>query len=347
MHIKTGPMAGQRCVIKENDGTTINLLWSDDPGAGAEFVIERPETEMSSPNFWDPEGDHSLYCYADGEIALFLQNIYFSGGGGMEVACVNGAPFDGVNISHCVVDGSGALFGHIFSSPGVFRIGPLYYDLSGADPVTDSEPLGLSVNVDPLIGGAFVYHNNVTDVMWSVLPFTMMWDCYGLLECYASRILSLSLMESRLTGHAGGRSLGHTEEFPPYFWSQDIAVELGGSAMSGPWFGAALDLYNSALDMYKTVCDYSAVGIRAIHSLITMAGVSGANNVAAGVHADCHSTILQPPGYALNTVSGNSGTVELSKDGVLEVSKWANLGAAPVSDPEVVAKELIPPNFNW
>jgi hypothetical protein len=115
---------------------------------------------------------------------------------------------------------------------------------------------------------------------------------------------------------------------PP--WNPTGRVKVGGFRFPGVPFAVfpAMELYCSDTELVNGDFEDSTWGIMLANSTVTLSGCGGSTNTLGGCYAHSGSHIWIPPaanGGVTPTVTGNSGTVELSKDGSTEESTWLAL----------------------
>jgi hypothetical protein len=345
----TGPLAGQRFVVEGNTPTTLDLLdvgpnVVGDPGAAAEFHLERPTTEITAPALSGRE----FALLISGRADYHLQNLYFSGGA--RIGCGLSGAENRTVISHVVhAGGAGetpAVFGREDTQSCEIAINGHLYDV--ATPAPDArdlgtERLGLSVvsNSDPVLN---VQQGGKFSVRYSVIPM--------MLEVFSdrSRILAslnkqYTARHSRLGGHNGECLGGHTAEDGDV---PGVITKFGGYREVG--FPAtevypAIIAENSEISLNKSDLDKSTLGMELINSDAVVREVSGAANANAGVKGRMGSTLRQyrGGGSGVSTLTGGAG-IEITLDGTNPLTQWSAL-SVPVSQPGLEVEDYTPPAF--
>jgi len=317
----SGPLAGETYLIRGNSADTIwfNGEWTLDPGTGSNFRIVRPETVI------DGSFGASFFNFgvqAKGLVMTWLQNF----------RTTNGV----VLYSQCETVGSSINYSHIIMENQPFGIFPFahwpqdaYLEISSAlrDPTTTDCDLvvspsrcGLSQNVAP-VATNFI-NMAMLSIFDSVLPVLALNQCQGL-WIQDSSFGSVDARYSRIgrPTHAGfARCFVGDPNVPSVY--PGIVLENGYAWVTGGIF---------------VNCSHAIELKKSGHAVIF--GGMG-DNTLTGVYCHAGSSIDQYRDYGVNgncEITGNAGSVELSADGVTEVSKWANLDGLPISTPECCA----------
>ena len=347
----TGPLAGQRFVVRGNTPTTLRLLdvgpaVVGDPGAAAEFHLERPTTEITAP----AASGREFALLISGRADYHLQNLYFSGGARIGVG-LSGAENRAV-ISHVIhAGGAGetpAVFGREDTMSCEIAINGHVFDVVTPAPDANdlgTERLGLSqiANSAPLEN---VQQGGKFSMRYSVLPMVL--EAYSDRSRYlGSWIGQYTTRYGRMGSHSAEPTGGHTAEDGDV---PGIPTTFGGYRAAGapatPVYPAII-AEDSSLGLNKTILEDSTWGIQAIKSYLTVREVTGVANSVGGALSEGGSLIRQyrGGGSGVSTLSGAGGTVEVSEDGATELTKWAGLGGLPVQTPATIAEDYTPPAF--
>jgi hypothetical protein len=348
----TGALAGQRFVVRGNTPTTLRLLdvgpdFVGDPGAGAEFHLERPTTEITSPAL----SGLALLFTISGRADFYMQNLYFSGGAMIGVG-LSGAE-NKATLSHIVHAGGAdvekiALLGNAGTQPCEIAINGHLYDTTALVPDAvdlGTERIGLSQvgNSDPLEN---VQQGGKFSVRYSVLPMVL--EAYSDRSRYlGSWVGQYTARYSRMGSHEAEPTGGHTAEDGDV---PGVPTVFGGYRAAG---APAVEVYpaiiaeDSSIGLNKSILDESTWGIQAIKSYCIVREVDGTANSVGGALSEGGSLIKQyrGGGSGVSTLSGNSGTVEISEDGATELAKWSTLAGLPVQTPVTIAEDYTPPAF--
>jgi hypothetical protein len=333
---KTGTLAGQTFIVDHNDATKLYLMNCDtDPGAGAEFVLYQPKTEVTSGPFWLGE-DQMLSGVLNGPGELNFNNIHFTGGSTFSMENVQNLSTSQVYCGDCIIKGDAAFFNFVCDGGGMISLQAAYYDVTVPTPVFTQPSVGVSVSVESPVGAVYIYCNGVCILDHALLPLLNVWYCNGAFQTFVSSIHATNLLCSKVPGH-GGYAFGS--------WASWVSkpTRFGGHRA----FGVptpdrpAIEMYDSEADFQKSLIVDSTMALRMIASKAVIQEADGTDHTLCGVHADALSAVFLVPG-TVPTLAGNAGAVELSIDGTTEKSKWAAIAVTPVSDPECVCKEYAP-----
>jgi hypothetical protein len=322
--VKTGALAGQEFIIDENDGTTLYMLNPadvGDPGAGAEFDIVRPGTEITAAHFYIDFVQKRLQCIMRGPGKLYISHLYISGGATLQTWTGEDRNHNNIEMSNIIFNNPNSLFGLVsVGNGGAVYHSVGYMDCSGDTPVYATSNCGLSQPADSLFGANLFVHNTGYKLFnHCLLGWLWLWSSDGDVDTQKTKFRRVNLMNSLQTSHGGHSAIG-------------VGTKMGGGPIEGNTYRPALYMFNSDLDVdgAGVEFDYATIGARLVNSVLTAAELGGTNNADAGVHADMHSSVCCPvgfptptnPKFKTPTLSGNGGTVELSKDGVAQISTW-------------------------
>jgi hypothetical protein len=344
--IKSGPLAGRRFIVEENDAEKLYLIgsqqtsppntpiglvvdypgWDVDPGAGAEFVLTRPSTTITSG--W-PEVRLQFVLRGPGR--MYVNHLYFAGSAVPTM-------WTGEDRQHCWIEfgntihNAFSIFGFVTNTGSWMVFDGGYWDLSADTPTYQKSDTGVSYRKNPIMAVAFLYGKDHRVISNSLMPPCYFFMCHGGTVVKKTKIQHMNFVDCPQTdGHGGYSSL---------FYSK-----VGGGPNMGNIYFPAIQAHNTSLDMIGTKLQYAGHGVRLTHSVLTMADISGDNLLWSGVFADHHSDILLPPGKPIPTVAGNGGAVELSKDGATELATWLAIAGTPPSgtiDCDNVGTDVIP-----
>jgi hypothetical protein len=200
--------------------------------------------------------------------------------------------------------------------------GTLLLDCStpDCDPVVGADRLGLSQNAGTFVPASLSQVGVIAND--SVVPFITWTDC-RLTDTLDS---SFALAEAR--GCIGARPT-HTGFGRCRFGDPNVVTPF-----------PALRLENSHLTLMGGIYENAAHGIEALKGTqATILGGMG-SNTNSGVWAHGGSTFDLYRSFGakgIPEIDGNSGAVELTKDGVNPLKVWSGIDGLPVSDPEVLA----------
>jgi len=335
----TGPLAGTRWLVRDNTDTELILLnvgpaaAMTDPGAGAEFHLERPATELTAAPFSFAE----FGAYVSGDGAVVLQNVYMTSGAMFGHKC------DGIGsfiCSHVIHQGGFATIwpAVVTQSNYIMLFFGDHLDTSTETPSwVVSERIGYS-QVDNTIGPiGFGPGGNYNVIKYSVIPELLFFDA-ARGRCYASSIELTQITMSRSQASGGNAFAAGTWEDGDV---PGVPTRFGGYRF--PWmpttpvFPDLIMTDQSAVSLNKPVMGGGTWAVELVGSCtLVMDQVSGDDHVDGGVNCQHHSSVADI-GAAPSTVSGAGGTVELSADGASQISSWADLAALPISTPECCA----------
>ena len=345
LEILTGPMAGERHLIRRNDATTFSLLetgpdFLGDPGAGAEFRVVRPATVITAV----APSSYELGAVVSGDHSFYMQNLTFTGGAMLGYQTGESGISEGV-FSHIVYAGGAAQ-----PRPALFedqiatlRFNATLWDTAVSPPTSsDSERIGVGQTAATQLGVGFEAISGRVEIDFSVLPEVD--AAHGGPIHFRGSSTEFFYVVDQQTGGYGDEATGdHTAVLGD---TPGVPTRFGGYRNVG---APAVEVFpaivaiNSNVGLNKSILDESTYGIELLAgSVAVLREVSGVNNSIAGAYAHASSTALiyRKGGAGLPTVSGNMGTVELSEDGATQVATWAQASATPVSTPECVCQEI-------
>jgi hypothetical protein len=322
--IKTGVLAGQTFIVDKNDGTTLTLMNCPlDPGAGAEFVLTNPLTEVSAGPFWMGQ-QQVLTTILNGPGRLYVTALHFTGGATFGINNAQNLGTSNSLCTACIVKGDGLIFTYVMLGGGGLALGSTLWDLSTDVPtIILTGTVGVSVNAYPPVGAIYIYCESVVQHYFCMIPDVGIWHCNCNFQWWLSSIHRTTLLCTKVPGH-GGTSFGalFTGFGPP-----GVPTRFGGYRAFGVPVpvAPAIEMYDSEADFQSSQIVDSTMALRMVNSKAVVHLASGADHTVCGVHADANSSVFLPPD-TLPTLAGNSGTVELSEDGSSEKSKWSAIG---------------------
>jgi hypothetical protein len=333
----SGPLAGETYLIRGNDGSVdgvndrllFNGEWTLDPGTGSNFRIVRQETVIDGGS---PVSFAVFGPTVRGAARVQMQNF----------RTTNGTILTSVNEGGQAV--SEAIWSHVIMECQPYQVFPLLvFPQTGSllwsgtllldcstpdcDPVVGADRLGLSQNADTFVPSSL--NQTAIDIYDSVVPFIIFSDC-RLTDIQDS---AFALAEAR--GCTGPRpthtGFGRCRFGDPNVLSPFPALRLESC---NTWLAGGI--YENA--------DH---GIEALKgSQVTILGGMGSNTKSgAYVHGGSSLDLYRSFGTSgIPEIDGNSGTVELTIDGVNPKSTWGAIDGAPVSDPECLAGKYFDDN---
>lgn len=313
VQILDGPAVGQFRLINSNTATVFAAQenFTVDPG-NALFQVVRPATEFTSAGF-------AITLVMGGGGLVSLQRLYFSGSS--RVAVISSSAF--IGIQSIVSDASGQ-FDAIKAENNLRQIAlKSSFFIDPDDFSIDSNLMKVGPSQRDSTSG--VYLGGCTALQISAGYFRKM-----RLERCGLELLTTGRCRGQLEMTNVGRSSS----------ASTPVMKTGFTIDSSS--GVGLLMTHSHVDMDGTVVieNNTTHGIEAhLNSLVEMTGaVSGAGNGSSGMHIDGKSICTIANGSA-PTLTGNSGTVEVSLDGTTQESTWAAIDAGTAIDGATVGND--------
>lgn len=328
VEILSGPAAGQTRMIQANTATTLTPVrnFSIDPGAGAQFRVVRPTTEIAGG------GGVLLYTRNNGGGFLILQRVYYQSGS-------FGAEGSGGTTWNMVISDSNAFESSWINNCGLFSTAFFSDPDTFATLLSSTAPYGgMSARGSGFFG---TYLRACTEVILngSYLTNSLWWKTQMINFRSGSRCRAALIEGCPLNTFAS--------PFPTAIRSNSgyAATTFGPSTSSFGGNRPCIYVQKSDVSIGNGVDirDSLSNGIELAQSLLLLdAAVTSSANANFGIFAHSNSSIWLNSSLT-PTVSGTNG--DLSIDDTTQVSTWAAIiGGTPVANATemVVAKNYRP-----
>jgi hypothetical protein len=331
----SGPLSGEQYLIRESDTDTLyfNGEWTLDAVVGSTFRIVRPATVINGALPFPPAPPVFYYIGGafNGIHDIHVQNLTLTQGALLKTATVGGRS-----------DKCHHYWSHIVNECKPFQIIPWYPFPTSVKLTYYSELFDCSLpDCDQIVGASRcgVSQGNLAVLLPAVI-WGVDWE-----ECYDSALPRIAVVQSRPWCEDSSFGAMHMVSsrggVPPRL---SLRCRFGGLRLPPPFPAVpilpALILENSLAAIDGGIFDGGTHGIELKSGgHMSIFGGMGSNQLT-GVYAHDKSSvgIYRDAGATANCeITGNAGTVELSEDGVTEVSKWAAIDGLPVSTPDCSA----------